>query len=179
MLKEYAQYWWLYLLRGIFTILFGIIILTWPGLTIAILVILFGVYTIVSGIFLAIAGLLSVNKYKDWWVVLLQGILGFAIGMIVLKWPGVTICTFLIIAAIWSIISGIGEIIVAISLRKEVKNEWLLALSGVLSFVLGVLLLSKPATGIYVITILIGIYAVLFGTITVAGSIGLRGKKGN
>jgi len=177
MLKEYAQYWWLILLRGIFTILFGIVILTWPGLTITTLIIFFGVYAIVSGVFLAITGLLGVKKYNDWWVTLLHGALSFVIGMIVLKWPGVTIHTFLIIAAIWAIVSGISEVIIAIAIRKEVKNEWLMALSGVLSFVLGMLLLAKPAAGIYVITILFGIYAILFGTIAIAGSIALKGNK--
>ena len=155
--------WWLLALRGLFAILFGIVILAWPALTIEILVIIYGVFALVGGILSMIIGLFSIGKNSNWWLMFLEGVLGFIVGGIVLKWPAMSLLLLIIIIALWAIISGIAQIITAFFVRQQIKNEWLMALSGLISLLFGLLLFSWPISGIIVLSWLIGFYALLLG----------------
>lgn len=163
MVKNLAKMWWLLALKGVFAILFGILILAWPGLTIGVLVIIYGVFALVGGILSMIISLFSIGKYSNWWVMFLEGVLGFIVGGIVLKWPAISLLLLVIIIGIWAIISGIAQIITAFFVRQQIKNEWLMALSGLISLLFGLLLFSWPISGIIVLSWLIGFYALLLG----------------
>lgn len=163
MVKNLAKMWWLLALKGVFAILFGILILAWPGLTIGVLVIIYGVFALVGGILSMIISLFSIGKYSNWWVMFLEGVLGFIVGGIVLKWPAISLLLLVIIIGIWVIISGIAQIITAFFVRQQIKNEWLMALSGLISLLFGLLLFSWPISGIIVLSWLIGFYALLLG----------------
>lgn len=174
MIKHLSKIWWLFLLRGVFTVLFGITALAWPELSLLVLITVFGVYTLIGGIFLIIAGLLSIKKFDRWWLVLLDGIFNLIVGMFVLEWPGVTLFTLIFIVAFWAIVLGIIQVIFAIAIRKEIKNEWLIILSGALSFLLGVILLSRPVSAITILGIIVGFNAIIFGTFGIAISLKLK-----
>ena len=163
MVKNLAKMWWLLALRGVFAILFGIVILAWPALTIEVLVIIYGVFALVGGILSMIIGLFNIGKNSNWWVMFLEGVLGFVVGGIVLKWPAMSLLLLIIIIAFWAIISGIAQIITAFFVRQQIKNEWLMALSGLISLLFGLLLFSWPITGVVVLSWLIGFYALLLG----------------
>lgn len=166
--------WWLLLIRGIAAILFGIAAFVWPGLTVAILVLLFGAYVLVDGIF----GIVDSIRYRDrignWWLWLLEGILGVIVGVLTLFMPGVTALILLMFIAAWAIVGGVLRIIAAIQLRKEIEGEWLLGLGGVLSILFGVLLVVVPVAGILSLVWLIGIWAVVFGILLIMLAFRLR-----
>ena len=166
--------WWLLLLRGIAAIVFGIAAFAWPGLTIAVLVMVFGAYVLVDGVLGIVDSIRYRERLTNWWLWLLDGILGVIVGLLTLLMPGVTAVVLVIFIAAWSIIGGILRIVAAINLRKEIEGEWYLALGGAVSVLFGVLLVIMPGAGIVTLGWLIGIWAVLFGVLFVMLAFRLR-----
>jgi uncharacterized membrane protein HdeD (DUF308 family) len=174
MLTIITENWWLHTLRGLLAIAFGLVALIWPGLTLGVLVILFGVYVILEGV-LAIAAALRRRGERSWWVLLLEGIAGIGAGLVAFIWPTLTAIVLLIFIAIWAIVTGVLEIAGAVQLRKEMAGEWLLGLAGVISILIGILLLTNPGAGAVALVWLIGIYAILFGSLL--AYVGFRARK--
>ena len=159
--------WWLLLLRGLVAILFGV--LTWlqPGISLAALVLLFGAYSLADGILGVWAAITERKQHEDWWVLLLWGFVGIGVGIMTFLVPGVTALALLFYIAIWATASGVLQIVVAIRLRREIADEWLLLLAGLLSVAFGVLLMIRPAEGALAVLWLIGAYAIFFGALLV------------
>jgi uncharacterized membrane protein HdeD (DUF308 family) len=157
------RYWWVLALRGLIAIIFGIAALVWPGLTILVLVAIFGAYALVDGIIAVIISLQERNSLRRWWVLLLEGIVGILIGIATFLWPGVTALVLLTLIAVWAIITGIFEIAEAFSGHGTVGQEWAIGIAGILSILLGILLIARPGAGLLTIALLIGIYAIIFG----------------
>lgn len=160
-MDQLAGAWWLVLIRGICAIIFGILALVWPGLTIYTLVIFFGAYAIVSGAFTLFSAFRHDVESKTWLIV--SGVVGILAGLVAFIWPGMTTLVLLYIIAFWAIFAGVAEIIGGIRLRKIIDNEWMLIVGGVLSVIFGILLLIWPATGALTLTWLIGLFAVMYG----------------
>ena len=172
-LRTMSDHWWVVLLRGVLAILFGILAFAWPGLTVVILVTLWGVYALFDGIFGIVAGV----KGK-WTSLTVLGILGVLAGVVALLWPGLTAFSVLWILAVWIIVAGAMQIGGAVRLRKEVQGEWLWILSGVLMIGLGILFFLNPGAGILSVTWLIGSLAIVWGVLLVMLSLKLKGLKG-
>jgi uncharacterized membrane protein HdeD (DUF308 family)/ferritin-like metal-binding protein YciE len=168
------QNWWLVALRGVVAILFGLMAFFWPGATLFALVVLFGFYALADGLIAIAAGLSHKNDSPRWWVFLIEGLVGIAVGVSTLIWPGVTTLVILAMIATWAILTGILEIAAAIRLRRAITNEWTLALSGILSVVLGIIFILQPLAGTVVIVWTIGAYALLFGALWVLLGFRLR-----
>lgn len=166
--------WWLLALRGVAAILFGVIAFALPGMTLAILVLMFGAYVLADGVIAIIDSIRYRDQLKNWWLWLLEGVLGVVFGVLTLFMPGVTAYILLMFIAAWAIIGGVLRIGAAIHLRKEIEGEWLLALGGVVSIVFGVLLVVMPGAGILSLMWLIGIWAVLFGVVFIFLALRLR-----
>src|SRR5262245_17250423 len=160
-----SRSWWLLLLRGLAAIAFGV--LTWfrPGISLAALVLLFGAYSLADGILATWTAIAGPKDHDDWWVLLLEGLLGLVIGILTFVVPGITALALLFYIAIWAIGTGVLEIVAAIRLRKIVQGEWLLILAGLASVVFGVLLIWQPGAGALAVLWLIASYAVLFGVL--------------
>jgi uncharacterized membrane protein HdeD (DUF308 family) len=174
MLELLQTYWWTFLIRGFLALAFGIMALIWPGITLMALVLLFGIYVVVEGIFSIVAAF-SNREARAWWILLLEGIVSIAVGGIAFIWPGITAVVLLIFIAIWAIFTGLLEIGAAVQLRKEMQGEWILALIGVLSILIGIILIFNPAAGALAVVWLIGIYAVIFGGLLVF--LGMKFRK--
>ncbi|MGD0750941.1 MAG: HdeD family acid-resistance protein [Anaerolineales bacterium] len=174
MLAQFKRNWWVVLLRGAVAILFGALALVWPGLTLEILVLFFGAYVLVDGIFAIIAAFTHRAGHDRWWVLLLEGLVGIAAGVITFIIPGAATLALLYLIALWAIVTGLLEIVAALGLRKEIQGEWLLAISGIVSLILGVLLLIFPSAGEVTIIWLIGVYAILFGAVLLGLGLRLR-----
>jgi uncharacterized membrane protein HdeD (DUF308 family) len=167
-----ADHWWVVLLRGVMAILFGILAFAWPGLTLVLLVLLWGAYALVDGAFAVVHGLRT-----KWWSLVFLGLLGIAAGIVAFLWPGITAITLVWVIAIWAIAAGALQISAAIRLRKEVRGEWLWMLSGVCSVVLGVLLMLYPGSGALSVLWLIGAFAIAWGVLLAILSFKLKGMK--
>jgi uncharacterized membrane protein HdeD (DUF308 family) len=173
MFFELTHNWWALAIRGIAAIIFGALAFLWPGMTLLALVVLFGAYATVDGIF-AIVSAVRGTGGESGWVLLLEGILGITAGVLALFVPGITAFLLLYIIAFWSLITGIFEIVTAIRLRREIPNEWLMALSGIASILFGILLFNYPRAGALAVVWWIGAYALIFGVLLLALAIRLR-----
>jgi uncharacterized membrane protein HdeD (DUF308 family) len=169
-----SRNWWAVSLRGLAGILFGIITFFAPGISLAALVLLFGAYAFADGVLTMITAIRRRGADR-WWLLLLNGLVGIAAGILTLLWPGITALALLYVIAAWALVTGVLEIAAAIRLRKAITGEWLLALSGVLSIALGVMLVLWPRAGALAIVIWIGAYAFVFGVLLLALGLRLRG----
>ncbi|HEY9523646.1 MAG TPA: HdeD family acid-resistance protein [Thermopolyspora sp.] len=166
---QLGSVWWVPAIRGVAAVIFGILALVWPGLTILALVVVFGVYAIVDGIF-ALVGAASgrLGESRTWMAVV--GIVGILLGILVFLWPGMTAFVLLMFIAAWFVVTGIFEIASAIRLRKVMRNEWLPMVSGVLSVIFGILLFLWPVRGALALAWLIGIFAIVYGIALLAAA---------
>ena len=179
LLHALADNWWLFLIRGIAAILFGILALAWPGVTLVTLVLLYGAFVLVDGVSALVAAIMGrTSKAPRWWLAIV-GLLGIAAGILTFVWPDITALILLLFIAGWSVAIGVFQIIGAVRLRKQIDNEWWLILSGALSVLFGVALFLMPGAGALALIWLIAIYAILFGVVTLAFAFRLRRHKGH
>jgi uncharacterized membrane protein HdeD (DUF308 family) len=172
-MEQLARTWWLVLIRGIAAIIFGILALIWPGITLLVLVIFFGAYAIVDGVFSIFSAFRHGARSRAWLII--SGIFGILAGLVAFIWPGITSLALLYVIAFWAIFTGVAEIMDGIRLRKVIENEWTLILAGALSVIFGILLLIWPGAGMLSLVWLIAIFAILYGIALVALS--FRVKK--
>jgi uncharacterized membrane protein HdeD (DUF308 family) len=164
MLSLVSRDWWVYAVRGIAAILFGIMALIWPGATLAVLVLLFGAYAFVDGVALLVAlarGDVLARSHK--WITGIMGAFGIVVSIVTLLWPGMTALTLLYLVAIWAIAMGTLQIASAIEFRREIDGEFFVVLGGIFSIVFGGLLVAFPGTGLLSLVWLVGFWAELFG----------------
>jgi len=173
-----ARNWWAVVLRGVLAIAFGLIAFFYPTLTLPVLVLLFGAYALVDGVFAFLAAMRAAARHERWGALILEAISGVAAGVLTFVWPALTALVLLYLIAAWAFITGVFEIIAAVRLRKEIAGEWMLGLGGIASIVFGVLLVINPGTGALAVTWLIGLYAMLFGVLLLGVGLRLRGMAG-
>jgi uncharacterized membrane protein HdeD (DUF308 family) len=175
MLETLKRGWWLLVLRGVCAVLFGVLAFAWPGRTGEVLVLLFGGYALVNGIFTLGLATRAPKGTPGKGTLVLLGLLGVAAGVLTFFYPGITALSLLSVIAFWAIFTGILEISAAIKLRKELSNEWMLILGGLLSAVFGVMVIAVPKAGALSIIWLIGTYAIVFGVMLLTAALRLRG----
>jgi uncharacterized membrane protein HdeD (DUF308 family) len=171
------QNWWLFLLRGIFGIIFGCIALIFPGATILSLVILFSAYMLVDGVVGIMSAVRAIRRKEDrWGVLIFEGLLNIAVGIAAFLWPGLTVVAFVWLIAAWAIVTG--GLITAAGFRLNMDHgRWWLILGGLLSLAFGVLLIIAPLIGAVVLTWWLGAYALVFGIALVIFSFKLRSRQ--
>jgi uncharacterized membrane protein HdeD (DUF308 family) len=176
-----AKHWWQILVRGIIALIFGIVVLAWPGVALVVFALFFGAFVFVDGIFTLVAAI----NYKEgggrrvWLYV--SGIAGIIVGLIVFFLPVMAIAVLLLILvyliAAWALITGVMELVYAFQANQDTAIRWLFAVSGILSIILGILMLIKPLIGALVIAVVVGAYAVLAGILLIILSFRLREVK--
>ena len=174
MQAELSSEWWTIALRGAMAIVFGLIALAWPGAALGALAFLFGVYALADGLFAFWSAFRVGRMGKRWWPMALEGLAGTAIGLIAIIWPTMTALTLVAFIGAWAVITGVAEIVAAVRLRREIENEWLLGLAGVLSILFGVFALVSPVLSAIALVWVVGAYAIMFGVTLVALGLKLR-----
>lgn len=169
-----ARNWWLVGLRGVAAVVFGLLTLFDPAITLTVLILFFGAYALVYGVFTVVAAVAN-RRGEPYWVALLAGgILSVALGILTFLMPSVTAIVLLYFIAAWAIVIGVSEIITGIRLRKLITGEWFLVLAGVLSVVFGLVLIVFPQAGALAVTLWIGAYAAVLGILWIALAVRLR-----
>lgn len=182
MIKTISKYWWVFTLRGLIAIAFGLAALLWPALTIGVMVLLFGLFALFEGL-LVILTSFGKGDEKGGWTLLIEGLVGILVCVIVLLgtsigsilWPRVAAVMLVFYIAGWAILAGLFKIITAFRIRNEVKGEWMVGLSGFVSILVGVILILRPQAGVLAVAWLIGIFAIIVGIIQLL--LGLKFRK--
>ena len=162
-LDTFAANWRVLALRGIAALLFGLVVLFWPGLVLAVLTLLFGVYALVDGGVVLVPALRSHDRGAQRWLPLAEGAVGVIAGLVTLLWPGMTASGLLYVIVGWALLTGILKITTTIVLRSEVENGWLLAGSGTLSVLFGVILAALAGSELPSLAPFIGVFAIVVG----------------
>jgi uncharacterized membrane protein HdeD (DUF308 family) len=166
--------WWALLLRGIFAVLLGLIAFLVPGLTIAALTTLFGVYALIDGGLAIASAVRALQGHRRWGAFLLEGIVGLVVGILAIAAPVFIAATFITVLAFWAVVTGILEIAAAFRLRRHIQGEWLLILIGVVSILFGVILFSAPLAGAVALVWVLGGYELVFGILLIVLAFRLR-----
>ena len=171
-----ADSWWAVGLRGILGILFGLICLLTPGVAIEVFVILFSAYMLVDGVFAIISGIKAARNGERWGLLILEGIVDLAAGVVAFLWPAITLVALIWIIAVWAVVSGVLMLSAAFTLNID-HGRWWLALGGIASIIFGILLVVEPLIGAVVLTLWIGAYALVFGVFLLVVAFQLHSRK--
>ncbi|PSL49022.1 uncharacterized membrane protein HdeD (DUF308 family) [Chitinophaga niastensis] len=170
----YNVYWWIFLLRGIFALVLGVLAVFWPGITFATLIVFLGAYLFIAGIF-AVAGAIAARKTNEnWSVFLFSGLIGVILGILTFYNPFATGAALIYLVAFWAMLAGLMEIIIAIRLRKVITGEGWYIMGGLLTIIFGILLVSNPVAAAVTLTWVFGIYAIITGVMLISLSWRLR-----
>jgi uncharacterized membrane protein HdeD (DUF308 family) len=171
---EVTSNWWAIALRAAAAILLGILAFAMPIVTLSALVILFGAYALVDGLFAIAAAARGIRKHDRWGWMLAEGIVGVVAGAIAFLAPPIGALALTWLVAGWALATGALEIAAAIRLRRTMSGEWLLLLAGVLSVVLGFGVAAYPGVGALLIVTWVGAYALIYGIVTLALAVRIR-----
>lgn len=172
MIHELARRWPLMTARGGLAVLFAVLALVWPGVTILTLVLLWGAYTALDGV---VALVVAARGETDQRLVMaLVGVLGIGAGVVAFAWPGMTALVLLVVIAAWAIVVGVLQVVTAVRLRRTITDEWFLGVSGLLAVALGVILLFRPEEGAVALVVTIAMFALLWGVTLILFGLRLR-----
>ena len=174
MLAALSENWWALALRGLLAVLFGFAAIFLPLDTLEAVGRLFGAYAITEGVLVVMTGIRR-TRYRG--VLIAEGASGIVAGLVALAWPSITALVLLYVVAIWAILSGVAEMIAAVSLRREIEGEWVLFLVGVLSVLLGMAMAVLPGVGLLSLVWLVGLYALAVGVALIVLAFRVRSAR--
>lgn len=174
--RSISRSWWVFVLYGITGILFGLGMLLWPEPSMVVLVLAFGLLSLAD----AAVSLVSTVRHDTAlprWLLLLYALVSLAFGVLALRDPLAMAEAMLWLLAVWLVVAGIARIVFAIHIRRLVRNEWLLILSGVLVLVLGILFLANPGIALLTVALWVGAGALVYGAFQIAAGLRLRSHR--
>jgi len=174
MIMVLARNWWALALRGVLAILFGLAAFVLPGVTLTVLVLLFGAYALIEGVLAVIAGVRAAERHERWWPIVLEGIASALAGLVTFVWPAMTAVVLLWVIAFWALVTGVVKVVSAIRIRRHLPGELVHGLNGIISILFGLVLLIVPGLGLLVIVWWIAAYVALCGILLVVLALRLR-----
>jgi uncharacterized membrane protein HdeD (DUF308 family) len=157
-----ARLWWVMALKGVSAIVLGLLAVLLPAITLLTLALIFAAYCIVDAVFSTLLAVRGARRHQRWWWPALNALVAIAAAVTSLLYPGLTVLVFVIMFAAWALVSGLVSIVAAFRLRSDHGRWWMIA-SGVISALLGLLLLAQPAVGLLTLTWLIAFQSWLAG----------------
>ena len=176
-LSTITENWRALAIRGLVALLFGLLILFWPGLVLGVLALLFGIYAAADGATVLVPALRASDRGAQRWLPLSEGAVGVIAGLVAIVWPGLTVSGLLYVIAAWALLTGILKILTAIVLRSQVENWWLLTGSGALSVLFGAILAALAGSDLPTVAPLIGAFAVVVGLALIVFALRMRARR--
>jgi uncharacterized membrane protein HdeD (DUF308 family) len=181
-----AHNWGWFLFRGLIALALGVLALLYPFGAVTAFAFLFALFAFVDGVSLLISGIYGATHHRErWWGLVIAGVVGIAVGVIYIAMPALSTVSYalvlMVMIAVWAMINGIGQVSAAIELRKQIHGEWLLAVAGIFSILLGIAILvvtaSVPGASILSVGFIIGLWALVVAAALIALALRLRGHK--
>jgi uncharacterized membrane protein HdeD (DUF308 family) len=167
--------WGVAIIRGVLSIILGLIAFIFPGIALLALIFVFGIYALLDGITALAWSFQEMRSGSLRWIaLLLEGLAGIAIGILAFAWPRETAVVLLYLVAIWAVVTGVMEIATALFSRTGEGPEWLLALAGLISVLFGIFLFTRPLLGLLAVLWSLGIYAIIFGVLLIVRAFQFR-----
>ncbi len=169
-----GELWWLVLMQSVLAIFFGIVAIFWPGLTLVTLVYLFSAFVLAWGILEIVHALMSIGRRDTWWFTLLFGLIGLVVGVYLVRHPGVSFATFILLLGLTLIVRGIFDVVGTFIDDRLATHRVLLLIAGAAAVLAGIVLLLQPVAGGVAFVWVLGLYALVFGTISLVVSLDTR-----
>ena len=176
-LSTFAANWRALALRGLVALLFGLVVLFWPGLVLTVLALLFGIYAALDGAITFVPALRSQERGMKRTLPLAEGAVGIVAGLLAVFWPGLTVSGLVYVIAGWAFLTGVLKILTAVLMRAQVENGWLLAGSGALSALFGIVLVVLTGSDVPFLAPFIGGFAVVVGLALIVFAFRLRERR--
>ncbi len=173
MVQRFGRGWWVLLIWGVLAVIFGILAVISPLVTVVALAVVISIFVLAEGLVAVFTLFSSEPPMSRGWL-LFYAIVSIVFGVLGLLYPMALAGALLLVFAVWLLVAGILRIMFAIQVRKEIKGEWIIALSGALAIILGVLLLIAPLAGMVVMAIWIGAFAFVYGILQIVAAFRLR-----
>lgn len=167
---------WLLVIYGVISTLFGLSALIWPESTVVALAWAFGIMALAEGVASVFALFHRQVAISRGWLVL-YALASIVFGLLAIMHPLAVVNVLLLFLAAWLIVAGVYRIIFAIRVRKEIRGEWLVALSGVLAILLGVMFFAYPVAGLLTVAIWIGVAALVYGVVQIIAGVRMHRWK--
>lgn len=161
--------------RGCLAVLFGIIALAWTGMTVEIMVYLFAFFALLAGLLSLVGGIMAMKHHDKWWVFLIYGLVDILIGIVVLVWPGISLVILVYLIAVWAVAGGLVQLYSAYTSGWSNAPKWVLILGGILSIILGFLIMFYPVSTMAILIWFLAIYAIVFGILMII--VGIQSRR--
>jgi len=178
LVDQLSRSWWIFLVRGLLAVLFGLLALFKPGVTMEALLLYLGAWFLVDGVFKVFGAFSSSTPKDDKWLLGITGLLGILLGILTFTSPLATGLAILMFIAAWAILTGGFEIYTALKLRHEIEGEWVLVLIGAISVLFGVYCVYAPLVSGIGITMALGLFALVIGIVNVVFAFKVKGFAG-
>ncbi|HWT40197.1 MAG TPA: DUF308 domain-containing protein, partial [Dongiaceae bacterium] len=163
------QLWGLAIAQGVLAILFGILALFWPGLTVALLIVFFSVFLLIWGIVGIIVGLSSMGSNKFWWLELIFSVLAVGLAVYMLRNPVATATIFVFFIGITFLVRGVFDLLEGLfDGERDGESRTFAVLAGILGVLAGIITLLNPVSAGVAVVWVVGLYAVLYGSMLIA-----------
>lgn len=169
-----GRMWWALFIQGLIAVVFGLLIMFWPQATLFILIILFGIYAVLDGLFAAVGAIIYREQHPTWWLTLLWGILSLLLGIAAFVWPSLTGLVLLWLIAARALLIGLLQIVGALRLREQVGVWWLFLLGGIISVLFAIVAFAWPGATALALVWLIGLYVGIVGVVLCVVALLLR-----
>ena len=174
--KLYAN-WWGLTLKGVLAVIFGIVAIFFTQSAILGLVLYFGLLAIFGGLFLIIGAFAHKKANPNWGWWLFEGLLDIIFGVMVLAFPAISVQILILFIGLWALFIGVAQIVSSFSVVKEGSGRWFVLINGLLSVIFGFLIVFNPFAGAIAITMIIGIFAVVYGIFAIMTSLQIKNLK--
>lgn len=169
------EVWWLVLITGIVSTLFGLVALFWPKLTLATLVYMYAMFVVVIGAFSLFEALASIKKDPLWWLMTLFAVFNIIIGVFLLRNPLVAATIFVVLLAIFIFVQSIIDLVIA-SYAGKGDNRWIWVMTGVFGIVMGFVMLFYPLAASVAFVWVLGVYTLVHGIVAIAFAVQTKGE---
>lgn len=160
------------IIRGIVAVLFGILVVVWPGVSVLAMVILFGIYAVLDGVTNIVHYVTRKRRRSVWQLV--GGIISVLAGLVAFAWPGITALSLALVIGLWAVILGVSQMALAFEVKRTLGLWWLWLITGIVTTVFGLFLVVLPGPGILSLLGLLSSFAVLFGILLIVSGIVMR-----
>ena len=158
--------WWSMVLGGIASIIFGLIAMFWPGMTLSVLIWMFGIFVIAMGVVWAFQGFTHINKDPLWWLAGLFGVLAIAVGIYLIGNSTIAIKLFAVLLTIYIFAQSLLDLIAAS--YSERNDKWIWIMIGILGVILGLVIIFNPTSASLAFVWVLGLYALIHGMAAIA-----------
>jgi uncharacterized membrane protein HdeD (DUF308 family) len=168
---QLSKFRWTIGLHGFASVVVGVMLLAWPGISVYALTIVFGVWTLATGfVDFATAATTDSDEGRGWLV--LRGILGITVGVVVLAWPSISSLALLYVIGVYAVVIGMLIVGAAFRLPLDGRDTASLTLTGLIAIVFGIVIFAKPGAGALAVLALIAAFALVIGISELVVAIG-------